>query len=296
MIKSRTLNIGGDGYIVALGTFDGVHIGHKGVIESALSFGLPVAVVTSDINPKTAFGGKVGRILSESLCDSEFERLGVSAVIRLDFNSIKDLSPEQYLDMLVSELGAKGFACGYDFRFGRAAAGTHETLAYYASARGLLCSVCSEVDTDGAAVSSSRIRAALERGDIATVNSLLGRCYAIDFPVIHGDARGRRLGFPTANQGYPADFVIPHYGVYASIVTVEGITYKAVTNIGTRPTFCEGAAVAETHIIDECLDLYDKEIKVELIEFLRDEIKFSSVEKLIEQIERDKVLSLSIET
>lgn len=295
MITSRTLNIEGGGYVIALGTFDGVHIGHKGVVKAALSSGFPVAVVTSDINPKTVFGGKAGRISSESLTDGQFEKLGVSAVIRLSFESIRNLSPEQYLDMLCASLNAKGFACGYDFRFGKGAVGSHETLSAYADRHGLFFAVCDKVSIDGEAVSSSRIRAAIESGDIAAANKLLGRNYAIDFPVIHGDARGRRLGFATANQAFTEDFVLPRYGVYASRVTVDGAVYKAVTNVGTRPTFCDGAAVAETHIIGENLNLYGKKIKVEFLAFLRDEIKFSSADELIAQIEKDKSASLDAE-
>ncbi len=294
MIISRTLNIEGGDYVVALGTFDGVHIGHKGVIAAAKKSGLPVCVVTSDINPRVAFGAKPCRILSEDLCNEEFERLGVAAVIRLSFESIRELSPIEYLDMLYNSLKAKGFACGFNFRFGKGAVGSSETLKSYTRERGIFCSVCDSVNAGGESISSSRIRNALQAGDIKGVNGLLGKNYAIDFPVIHGDARGRSLGFPTANQSYPADFVIPRYGVYASIVTVDSARFRAITNIGTRPTFCDGAAVAETHIIGESLDLYGKKIKVELVEFLRDEIKFSSANELIAQIEIDKINSLNI--
>ncbi len=292
MITSRSLNIGGE-YVAALGTFDGVHIGHKGVIEAAKQAGLPVAVITSDVNPKAVFGGKAGRILSETLCDSECERLGIAAVIRLDFASIRNLSPEQYLDMLCKS-GARGFACGYDFRFGKGAVGTHNTLCDYAHVRGLFCAVCDRVDLLGAPVSSSRIRTAIEAGDMELVRSLLGRYYAIDFSVVHGDKRGRLLGFATANQVYPDGFTLPRRGVYATVATVDGVSRRAVTNIGTRPTFCKGAVVAETHIIGESLDLYGKKIKVELVEFIRDEIKFSSASELIAQIEKDKMNSLNI--
>ncbi len=295
MITSRTLNIEGDGYIVALGTFDGVHIGHEGVIKAALSSGLPVAVVTSDINPKVAFGGKVGKISSEAICNEQFARLGVSAVIRLDFNSIRNFTPIEYLDMLCDLLGARGFACGYDFRFGKGACGASETLADYAKAHGLLSFVCDEVDADDEAVSSSRIRRLLEDGDIVGANRLLGRYYAIDFPVIHGDARGRKLGFATANQAYGEGYTLPRRGVYATRVTCDGVVYPAVTNIGTRPTFCDGAVVAETHVIGETLDLYNKNIKVEFLAFLRDEIKFASADELIVQVEKDKLSSLKYE-
>ncbi len=295
MITSRTLNIGGDEYVVALGTFDGVHIGHKGVIDAARMSGLPIAVVTSDVNPKVAFGGRVGRILSESLCDEKFERLGVSAVIRLDFDSVRNLTPAEYLDMLRTILGARGFACGFNFRFGRGAVGTNETLVDYAKVHGLFSSVCDEVVIDGATVSSSRIRSAIEIGDIALANKLLGRHYAIDFPVIHGDARGRNLGFPTANQVYGDGYAIPRLGVYASDVTVDDKVYRAVTNIGTRPTFCDGSVVAETHIIGESIDLYGQKIRVELLTHLRDEVKFSSADELIAQVEKDKLSSIKYE-
>ncbi len=294
MIKSRTLNIGSSGYVVALGTFDGVHIGHRSVINAALNSGFPVAVVTSDRNPKTVLGngGFCGKISTQTLCDSQFEALGVDAVIRLNFDEIRNLSPKQYLDMLVNELGAKGFACGFNFHFGKGASGDKHTLRDYAAEKGLFCAVCNEVALDGAAVSSTRIRRALEGGSIADVNRMLGRRYAIDFPIIHGDARGRTLGVATANQAYPDAYTVPRYAVYATVATVDGVSYRAVTNIGTRPTFCDGAAVAETHIIGEKLDLYGKSVKVEFISYLRDEVRFSSAEELVKQIEKDKTASL----
>ena len=292
MITSRTLNINGGEYIAALGTFDGVHIGHKGVIDAARRTGLPVAVVTSDCNPRAAFGGNADRILSESLCNEEFERLGVSAVIRLDFDSIRDLTPTQYLDMLCNMLGARGFACGYNFHFGKGACGTAQTLALYAKEHDCFCEICDEVDIDGGAVSSSRIRDLVADGNMQSARRLMGRGYAIDFSVIHGDARGRTLGFPTANQVYPDGFVIPRHGVYARDGTVDGRVIRAVTNIGTRPTFCDGAVVAETHLIGAECDLYGKRIKVELLARLRDEIKFDSPTELIAQVEKDKAKSL----
>lgn len=292
MIVSHTLDISGGEYVAALGTFDGVHIGHRGVIDAALRSGLPVAVVTSDVNPRAALGGCCGRILSPTLCDEELERLGVSAVVRLDFNSIRSLAPEQYLDMLRDGLRAHGFVCGFNFRFGKNAVGTPATLSQYATAHDCFFSECAEVDIDGGAVSSSRIRDAIACGDMQAACRLLGRCYAIDFDVIHGDARGRTLGFPTANQVYGDEYIVPRHGVYASDVTVNGVVYRSVTNIGTRPTFCDGAVVAETHVIGADVNLYGKKIKVELLARLRDEIKFSSANDLIRQVERDKAASL----
>ncbi len=294
MIRSRTLDISGGEYVAALGTFDGVHIGHKSVITAAASRGLPVAVVTSDVNPRKVIYGGSDRILSPDLCDDEFESLGVSAVIRLDFNEIRNMSPTEYLDMLVKRLGARGFTFGFNFRFGKNASGTPETLREYAAAHGLFCHECGPVSIDGSPVSSSRIRTAISDGNMEDACRLFGRYYAYDFNVCHGDARGKSLGFPTANQIFPDGYVVPRHGVYASDATIDGKIYRAVTNIGIRPTFSGKDVVSETHIIGFDNNIYNKKIKVELLCRLRDELRFDSADALIAQMEKDKQHSISI--
>ncbi len=292
-VTDKLYNTGG--CIAALGTFDGVHLGHCAVINSAAQHSLPVVVVTSKQNPRQILSGGSGRILSENQCDSMFESLGVSGVVRLDFEGIRNMSAEDYLDMLCSKLGAVGFAAGYNFKFGKNASGSAQTLKEYADKHCLVCTVCSSVDADGSSVSSTRIRNALAEGNIPLAEKLLNRRYCIDFEVVHGDKRGRQMGFPTINQPYPENFALPRFGVYASTVKIDEIVYPAVTNIGVKPTFgYHNITAAETHICGYNGDVYGARPTVCLVEFIRPEMKFDSTEALIAQINSDIVKAKAI--
>ena len=293
MIVTDKLYNGGE-CIAALGTFDGVHIGHCAVIKKAMEFGLPVIVVTSKQNPRQVLSGNNGRILSDALCDDAFEKLGVQGVVRLDFEDIRNMTARDYLDMLCEKAGAVGFASGFNFRFGKGASGNADTLMEYAAEKGFKCSICDSVDIDGGTVSSTRIRDALSRGDISTANKLLGRSYAINFEVAHGDARGREMGFPTINQPFSDNYALPRFGVYASVVNLEGKRYPAVTNVGVKPTFNNDKVIAETHICGYKGDIYGERPVVELMAFIRPEAKFESVEALTDQIEKDKRTAIEI--
>ena len=292
IVTDKLYNSGG--CIAALGTFDGVHIGHSAVIKKAMEFGLPVVVVTSKQNPRQIITGNSGRILSDSQCDSQFERLGISGVVRLDFEDIRNMSAEEYLNMLCDKLGAVGFASGFNFHFGKGASGNADTLKEYAAKHKLKCSICDSVDVEGTAVSSTRIRDALSQGEMETVSKLLGRFYTIDFEVAHGDARGRQMGFPTINQPYTDNFALPKFAVYASFVEIGGKVFPAVTNVGVKPTFNGDKAVAETHICGYEGDIYGKKPLVHLVRFIRPEVKFATTEDLIKQIAQDKLAATEI--
>ena len=293
MIVTDKLYNGGK-CIAALGTFDGVHIGHCAVIKKAMNFGLPVIVVTSKQNPRQVLVGNNGRILSDALCDEAFEKLGVQGIVRLDFEDIRNMTAVEYLDMLCQKASAVGFASGFNFRFGKGASGNADTLVEYAAEKGFKCSICDSVDIDGGPVSSTRIREALSHGDIAIANKLLGRPYAINFEVAHGDARGREMGFPTINQPFGDSYALPRFGVYASVVEVSGKKYPAVTNVGVKPTFSNDKVIAETHICGYTGDIYGESPVVELITFIRPEAKFESVKALVSQIEKDKQTAVEI--
>ncbi len=292
-VTEKLYNTGG--CIAALGTFDGVHLGHCAVIKNAAKLGLPVVVVTSRQNPRQIISGGSGRILSDHQCDKTFEELGVSGVVRLDFADIRNMSAEEYLDMLCNELGAVGFAAGYNFRFGKNASGNAKTLEAYAKKHGLACTICNSIDAEGSSVSSTRIRNALKEGNMALVQRLLNRPYCIDFEVVHGDKRGRQMGFPTINQPYPDNFALPRFGVYASVVKIGEKSYPAVTNIGVKPTFGNhNVTAAETHICGYEGDVYGHSPVVCLLEFIRPEFKFESMSHLTEQIMQDKATAIRI--
>ena len=270
------------GCAVALGTFDGVHIGHSEVVKKATAFNLPVVVVTTFSSPHNS-----KRILSHTLCQDRFKALGVDYVLYLDFENIKNISPTHYLDFLRQKLNAVSFCCGYNFKFGKNASGDKDTVISYAEKNGLNYSIAENVED----ASSTLIRKLLNLGEIEKANKLLGHNYCFDFEVVSGDKRGRTWDFPTINQPFDENFCIPKFGVYVSKTYIDGNEYKSVTNIGIRPTYKLKNAISETHIIDFDGNLYGKKIKVELLHFIRDEIKFDTQADIIQQIKIDTEFS-----
>lgn len=272
---------------VALGTFDGVHIGHRAVISAAADTGLPAAVVTSDMSAREYFGRGGSRIADRDDCDEQFGALGVTAVVSLRFGDIKDMSPEQYLDMLCLELGAVHICCGYNYRFGKGAAGDAHTIRRYCLQHNLGFTVCDCVGSERGDVSSTAIRAMLRDGDVEGAAVMLGRPYSISGEVVGGDRRGRVIGVPTANQYICDDCIAVRFGVYRSRVVIDGKSYDAMTNIGIRPTYRTDRPLAETHIIGYDGDLYGRKLRVQLLEFIRDERKFDSLEELERALKED---------
>ena len=277
-----------DGCTVALGTFDGVHLGHQKVIKSALELGLPVVIVTFKQNPQTVIKKTEKlQIYSQTIADEIFKGLGADAVVRLDFAEVMNYSPDEYFDFIKNKIGAKNIVFGFNFRYGKGAKGDSKTALDYCTRNSLGLKVCDEVCVDGETVSSTRIRNAIASGDMELAEKLLGRKYMYDFPVCHGEKRGRTIDIPTANQSFEGSFLLPRFGVYASLVCVDNKRYHGITNIGKRPTFPLENAISETYIDGFSGDLYGKRVKVELVKFIRDEIKFDSLESLKNQIETD---------
>ena len=285
---------------VALGLFDGVHLGHRAVISLAARRelngrepALTVSVYTFRQPPGALKEGAC------ELCSPRQKRLalstlGVEELICADFDTVKDLSPEQFVDRVLRErLNARLVCCGFNYRFGKGGAGDASLLKELCARRGIRVETAGAVEVDGEPVSSSRIRRLVEQGDMRQASRLLGRPFIIDFPVVTGQQLGRKLGTPTINQPLPADFVRPRFGVYASSVEVDGRLYHGVTNVGMRPTVADrpGGAVtaplSETWIPAYDGDLYGREVPVALVKFLRQEQRFSTVEELQEQILRD---------
>lgn len=276
------------GCTVALGTFDGVHLGHQKVIECALEFGLPVVIVTFKQNPQSVIKkSEKLQIYSQTIADEIFAELGAYKVVRLDFEKVMNYSPDEYLDFIKNEIGAKNIVFGFNFRFGKGAKGNKETAQDYCARYSLGLKVCDEVCVDGETVSSTRIRAAIANGDMELAEKLLGRKYMYDFAVCHGEKRGRTIDIPTANQPFEDSFLLPRFGVYASLVTVDKMQYHGITNIGKRPTFPLENAVSETYIDGFSGDLYGKRVRVALVKFIREEMKFDSLESLKNQIKID---------
>lgn len=275
-------------FVAALGDFDGVHLGHRRVIAEALSLANEQGVASAcwhlASSPKTH-----GAYLT---CDARkeeiFASLGVDFSLTEDFEAVRDMSPEEFvLDYLV-RLGCRGVVCGYNFRFGRGAAGDAGELEARAGEAGIVCRVVDEVALDGDAVSSTRIREALAAGDAATAARLLGEPYTVRGTVEHGRNLGHSLGFPTVNQNFAPGQAIPRHGVYYTTTKIDGRVYPSVSNVGSRPTVGGHACRIETHILGEDGDFYGKTLDVSLIEFRRDEVSFGSREELVRAIAEDK--------
>ena len=276
---------------VALGNFDGMHVGHMAVLEAAKSFEskglLPVAVLFDEHSLKAITGKAPAMLMTVTERNRIINENGLR-IETLIFNEIRDLSPSDFVEkILVGRLGAAAVCCGYNYRFGKGASGTAQMMSEICGRLGLQCRVSGEVDVDRCAVSSTKIRGFIENGEIEKANKMLGRPFGFSSRVIDGDKRGRVLGFPTINQIIPEELAMPRFGVYQSVVTVKGEKFKGVTNVGKRPTVGTEKILSETHILDFDRDIYGENVDVRLIKFIRPEKKFSSFDELARQIKSD---------
>lgn len=277
---------------VALGFFDGLHLGHIEVVKKTLfRKGLRSVVFTfsgKDRLPK--FGDSTGRtIITYEQKKAIFEKIGVDYIYAPDFSDVKDLSAEEFVrDILKARLDAGYVVCGYDFRFGKNGAGTPAILKELCDELGIECEVVPAVLVDGEIVSSTIIRDLIGEGNIERANRLLGYEVSYTLPVISGNRIGHTLGFPTINQIIPSEMVQPKNGVYASWTEVDGKTYRSVTNIGVKPTVTDkNEVVTETHIIGYDGELYGENVKITLCRYLRGETKFGSLDELKLQLKKD---------
>lgn len=278
--------------IYALGFFDGVHIGHQALLNrcralAAEANSLAGAVTFSSHPDALVFG--TAPVLINTPADRERLLLHwLDSVVTLPFDEKMHATGwEAFLDTLRSDYGAVGFVCGDDFRFGARGAGNPELLTRYCRENGLPCAVVPEQSLDGTRVSSSYIRTLLEAGQMERAAAFLGHPHILTGTVVHGHQLGRTLGIPTANLRLPQGLVVPRFGVYACLARVNGATYPAVTNVGTRPTVDGHGITVEPWILDFSGDLYGKEICLEFHKFLRPECKFDSLEALREEIRKN---------
>ncbi|MGN0531293.1 MAG: riboflavin kinase [Eubacterium sp.] len=256
---------------VALGDFDGMHRAHRTVVTGA-----PDAIIYC-VNNRFS-------LLQRSI----FERRYPNARFA-DFEQLKNRSATEFIDqVLVEELGAGMILCGFNFRLGKNAMWSAHDLRHYLESKDVWVRILDQVDYEGSAISSTRIRGAVAGGDIESANAMLGYNFTFEAPVIQGDKRGRSIGFPTINQHLPQGLIVPKYGVYESRAIVDGREYKAFTNIGIRPTWQVDEPLCETHIFGYDGDLYSSVVPIELIRYIREEKVFSSVEELKEQLTNDK--------
>ena len=269
---------------LALGSFDGVHVGHRALLEAARTAaaecGAVPAVWTFEKSPS---GAPELTPKAEKL--RIFAALGMRYAIVCPFEEVKSMPAKEFVsELLIGRLGVRAAVCGFNHRFGRGGAGDAALLERLMRESGGICRIIEPVTYGGAVVSSSRIRTALAEGQVEEAAAMLERPFALCAEVDHGRKLGRRLGFPTVNQRFPRGHALPGLGVYAC----RCMGRAAVCNIGTRPTVTDSdEVICETHIIGYDGDLYGKELRVELLSFLRPEQKFASLEELSAQLERD---------
>jgi riboflavin kinase / FMN adenylyltransferase len=261
---------------VTLGTFDGVHIGHRRAIESALAVGPQATVVTFDPHPRTALGNRVELISTLERRLELIEALGITETLVLPFTpDLALVTPEEFARSVLEPMGARVVLAGANFRFGRGRSGDLELLAEL----GFDTRPVPLVE----GVSSSRIRQLIAAGEVDGAAKLLGRPVEVEGTVVAGDARGGTLGFPTANLAVPSELLVPAFGIYAG----EALGQRAATSIGVNPHYGGEERRVEAFLLDYEGDLYGRRLVVELWKRLRDERAFVSEEELIEQIERD---------
>lgn len=279
---------------VTIGKFDGVHRGHRYLVghllDRAREHGLAVVVVTLHPHPITVLrpGTPITYLCSLEERVSLLHALGVESVGVLSFTSeLAQLSYRDFADLLVDQLDLKLLLIGPDFALGRDREGNIDRLRAYGRERGFEVEEMPLLSEDDAKVGSGAVRDALARGDMENVASLLGRPFALRGPVVRGEERGRTIGFPTANIAVAPDLAMPKFGVYVTRAYLGETTYGSVTNVGQRPTFGGERPTIETHLFDFDRDIYERELRIELLHRVRGEQRFSSADELVAQIKRD---------
>ncbi len=275
---------------VALGFFDGVHIGHATLISDIVKSGYAPVVYTFASHPaEILFSDDDVEYITDNEEKTEIlASLGAEYVIFDDFAAIKDMSCEDFVsDVLCKRLHCAYAVCGENYRFGKGGEGDGNELARLISQSGAKCNILPPVTSDGAQVSSTRIRELICAGDVEEAAKLLGRPYSFSSVVTGGNRLGRTIGFPTVNQYIKKGAVIPKRGVYAVLCDVSGTALRGVCNIGIKPTVGGTELLAETHIIGYSGNLYGKSVRISLLCRLRDEKKYSSVDELARAIADD---------
>lgn len=260
-----------DRIAVALGDFDGMHRAHQTVVTGASN------VIVYCVNNRFS-------LLQKSI----FQQRYPNAVFA-DFDEIKHMQGEDFIEkILIEKFNAGVVLCGFNFRFGKMALWSAADLREYLEKKDIWVRILEHLDFEGEPISSTRIRKALQDGDVENANNMLGYNFTFESEVIKGDKRGRTIGFPTINQHLPDGLIVPKYGVYESRTFVDGREYKSFTNIGIRPSWRLEKPLCETHIFDFDGDLYSRNIRIELVKYKREEKLFSSVEELRTQLNYDK--------
>lgn len=287
---------------LTIGVFDGVHRGHQQILKKLTKAAHAVAssavVVTFWPHPATVLAGAEVKCLTTPDERAELlSALGVDVLITQTFDRVlADTSAEDFVGLLKRRLGFDHLLIGYDFALGRGREGNAARLNEIGQELGYVLEVIPAVGDESGVISSTEIRKLVVTGDVAEAAKLLGHRYSLHGPVVHGDSRGRELGFPTANLDYPAEKILPSNGIYACLARVDGLTYQAAVNVGVRPQFHSDVhkPMVEAHILDYERNIYGADVRLEFVARLRDEMKFVSVEALVEQIRSDVIRTRQI--
>lgn len=282
------------GSYIAIGNFDGLHLGHQHLIRQmrarAGMVGKPAAVMTFEPHPRQFFNPDKPffRLTSEPVKEIVLTKLGLDGLFVRRFNdTLARQNASDFVTMLGREIGASGVVVGHDFHFGRNREGTPERLTALCAEQGLDCTVVEPFRNGEIVVSSSAVRKALSAGEVSRANTLLGYRWFVRSTVVHGAKRGRELGFPTANLVLDTGCELRHGGYSVRIALGDGSIHEGVASFGRRPMFDNGAPLLEVHLFDFSGDLYGQDINVEIVNWIREEKKFASLAELIAAIASD---------
>ncbi len=270
---------------IALGTFDGVHKGHRAVLDMPDTY--RKIAVTFSVPPKAVLKGESSLILTPEDKCRILKNIGMDEVLLLNFEDVRNMKPEEFLIFLKQKYNPQLISCGFNYRFGKKGVGDSDTIKSFCEGNGIVFKLTEPVKSENNLISSTYIRDLLREGLVPEANALLSEPFSFEAEVIEGDKRGRTIGFPTANQKYPKNLVKLRFGVYKTKIELENKVYFGITDIGIRPTYELDYTISETYIKNFSGDLYGKTVRVTPLEYLREEKKFSSLKELEEQIKKD---------
>lgn len=279
--------------VIALGTFDGVHAGHRTLIKQAIALAkaenAKSVVYTFQNHPRSMFGDITAKLLQTAAeREAVLYSLGVDLVQMDEFDAaMMVLTPEEFMNNLLSRYRVRAIVIGFNYTFGAQGAGTPDTLREFGKRHGFDVAVVPPVLCDGTAVSSTRIRSCIEAGDMAAARIMLEAPYSLAGPVVKNRHIGSQMGFPTANIAPPPEKALPKDGVYATAAVIEGKEYLAITNVGDNPTVHGDKLTIETHILDFTENIYGEMLEVRFYERIRGEVRFADKDALAAQIAKD---------
>ena len=272
--------------VTCIGAFDGVHLGHQALVNMAKSISSKYQILTFDPVPKKYFNNLHKLLTTKEMKIDILSRLKPESIVFLNFEDVKDLSPEDFCDILNDKLNTKSIVVGKDFKFGKNRQGDVNFLISHFGKHNV--HVLDDYVVKDSKISSTLIKSTINEGKLDLANQYLGYSFKLKGKVVHGNRMGHKIGFPTANINVDTDLVTPKFGVYEVVVTKEDQKYKGVMNVGYKPTVSNDLILSyEVHILEFDEDIYDSLLEVELTSFIREEVKFDNIKQLKNQIAID---------